>query len=119
MLTIRKKQMDVLSQYLLNQFSYRMELHLTKRYSVQTKEMDDGQLRELIVKGIEEAEKYDVTDENDVKRFLEYLVEYGCDFGHSAETMWADQFLNDEELTGTEKMNKIDNYDLFVLTLGK
>jgi len=119
MLTIRKEQMDVLSQYMLNQFSDRMELHLTKRYSEQTKKMNDGQLRELIVKGVEEAEEYDVTDENDVKRFLEYHVEYGRDFGYSSETKWAKQILNNKDLTGTSKMNEVDDYDLFVLTLGK
>lgn len=119
MLTIRKEQMDVLSQHMLNQFFDRMEEYLTERFSEQTKALENEQLRELIVQGVEDGEKYDVTDENDVKRFIEYLVEYGRDFGHSPETMWADQFLNNKELTGTEKMNEIDDYDLFVITLGK
>jgi len=119
MLTIRKEQMDVLSHHMLNQFSDSMEVHLMKRYPEQTKDMSNEQLRELIVNGVEEAEKYGVTDENDVKRFLEYHVEYGRNFGYSPETIWAEQFLNNKDLTGTEKMNEIDNYDLFVITLGK
>ena len=118
MLTIRKEQMDVLSQHMLTQFSNSMKEHLTKRYPEQTNVMKNGQLQELITAGVEKAEKYDVTDENDVKRFLEYQVEYGRDFGHSSETMWANQFLNNRDLTGTDKMNEIDNYDLFVVTLG-
>ncbi len=119
MLIIRKEQLDVLSQYMLKQFYDETEKHLKKRYPEQTKEMSDEQLRELIVEGVEEAEGYDITDENDVKRYLEYLIEYGRDFGKSSETIWAGQFLNNKDLTGTEKMNEIDDYDLFVITLGK
>ena len=119
MLIIRKEQLDVLSENILKQFFGSMEQHLKKRYSEQMKEMDDEQLREFVVQGVEEAKEYDITDENDVKRFLEYLVQYGRDFGESLDTKWANQFLHNNDLTGTEKMNEIDDYDLFVITLGQ
>ena len=81
--------------------------------------MTENQLKKLIVDGIEIAEGYKITDENDVKRFLEYLVVYGRNFGTSSETKWAYQFLINNVLNGTKKMNAIDDYDLFVITLGK
>lgn len=119
MFVIRKEQMNVFSQYMLNRFFDNMQRHLNKRYPEQTKKLGNNQLRELIVAGTEKAKEYDITDENDVKRFLEYLVEYGQNFGKSPETIWASQFLHDKELSGTMKMNEIDNYKLFVITLGK
>jgi len=81
--------------------------------------MTGSELRELIEKGVEQAKKYGIKYESDVSRFLEYQVIYGRDFGCNPETMWADQFLSDPALTGSEKINQLDNYELFVITLGK
>ena len=119
MLIIRKEQMDFFRQNTLGRFFDDMKQHLKKRYQEKTAKMEDGQLHTIIVEGVHTAKGYDITDENDVKRFLEYLVEYGHGFGETPDTTWAGQLLNDKKLSDTEKMDKIDDYDLFVITLGE
>jgi len=103
MIVIRKEQMQVFSQYQLHLFFDTMEQSLKKKYPEQTKDMVRADLRELIEEGVEEAKKYGIKDENDVSRYLEYLVMFGREFGLVPETKWADQFLNDPDLTGSEK----------------
>jgi len=119
MIVIRKEQMKIFSQYQLDTFFETMEQSLKRKYSVETKNMARADLRELVEVGVVEAEKYGIKDENDVSRFLEYLVIYGRDFGQLPEMRWAYQFLSDPELTGSEKINQLDSYELFVITLGK
>jgi hypothetical protein len=43
-------------------------------------------------------------------------VRYGSDFDTDPETSWAGKILRDESFTGTENMNQINDYELFVLT---
>ena len=119
MLKIRPEQMEEMSEYMLRQFEDRMVIHLRSAFPDQTKEMTEPDLRAMIQAGIDRANGYDITDENDVIRFLEYLCQYGPDFGESSETSWANRFLGDENLSGTTKMDDIDDHELFVIALGK
>lgn len=115
MLKIRKEQMDVMSDYMLIQFEDRMVLHLRSTFPEQTKDTIELDLRAMIEAGIEKADKYDVTDESDVERYLECMVLYGPNFDADSRTSWAGEILRDERLIGTEKMNKINDYELFML----
>lgn len=119
MLIIRKEQWDVLSKYMVDQFVDRALAYLQRAFPEQTKDIPEQELRSIIRAGIDKAESYGITDEVDVERFLECMVRYGSDFDTDPETSWAGQILHDESLTGTEKMNQIDDYALFVLTIGK
>jgi len=118
MLVIRKEQMDMMSRSHLKQYFDNLERHLKNRYPEKTKYIGD-ELSELIIKGVDKAKGYNITDKNDIKRFLEYIIQYGKDFGESPDSCWAKQILDNTEWSGTLKMNKIDEYDLFVITLGK
>jgi hypothetical protein len=113
MLKIRKAQVEALSQAMLRQFEDRMVTHLRAACPEQTQDVSEPELRATIRLGVESAAKYEVTDEVDVRRYLECLVLYGPDFDANPRTPWAGQILNDKELTGTEKMNRIDDYVLF------
>ena len=116
MLVIRKQQMDVFRNYEIKKFEDRMVLHLRSGFPEQTKTIPEQALREMILTGIDKAESYKVTDEVDVERFLECIMRYGSDFDTDPNISWAAEILRDESFTGTEKMNQINNYELFVLT---
>jgi len=119
MVIIRKEQMEVLSKNMVDQFIDRAGAHLQRTFPEQIKNMAETDLREMIHAGIVKAESYDITDEVDVERFLECMVRFGFDFDNHPQTSWAGQILQDKSLSGTEKMNQIDDYALFVLTTGK
>ena len=118
MLTIRKEQMEAMHQEMLKRSHHSLQVHLRQRYPEQTTEMDHEQLSRLVITGIDKEKNYNITNSYDIKRFLEYQVEYGTDFGRAAKTQWAGIFLNNNPLSGTTKMDGIDNYALFVIKRG-
>lgn len=115
MLKIRKEQNDELAKAAVKRFEDWMVVHLQSTFPEQTKDMMEPDLRKMIQAGIDNAAKYDVTDEADVERYLECMVAYGPDFDTDSKTSWAGAILKNENLTGTEKMNQINDYELFML----
>jgi len=113
MLKIRKTQMDSLSEAMLKQFEDRMVTHLRSACPEQTHDMPEPELRATIHAGIESAEKYGITSEVDIRRYLECVMVYGPNFDTNPKTAWASHILNNKELSGTEKMNRVDEYALF------
>jgi hypothetical protein len=113
MLKIRKTQMDSLSETMLKQFEDRMVTHLRSACPEQTHDMPEPELRVTIRQGISSAAQYDITSEVDIRRYLECVVVYGPDFATNPKTAWARSILHNKELSGTEKMNRVDEYALF------
>lgn len=118
MLVIREEQMGAFRQYMLKQFEDRMVIHLNRNFPDEIKNIPELDLREIICICIDKAAKYDVTDETDVKRYLEYVVRYDSNFDINLNLPWTTKILSDKKLTGIEKMNQLDDYELFVLRLG-
>lgn len=113
MLKIRQAQMDSLSEAMLKQFEDRMVMHLRAACPEQTRGMSEPELRDTIRTGMGSAAKYGITSEVDIRRYLECVVVYGQDFDTNPKTAWAGHILNNKELSGTEKMNRVDEYALF------
>jgi len=113
MLTIRKVQIEALSQSMLKHFEDRMIRHLRSSFSEKTMGIGDQELRIIIQSGMSRAESYEVTDETDVERFLDCIMRLGDDFGVNPVTAWAGDILERRDLSGTDKMNLIDEYELF------
>lgn len=110
MLVIRRQQMEKLSQYMIEQFKDRMVTHLQSTFPDQTREMEERNLRDVIQAGIKKAESYKVVIEDDVQLFLECMITYGADFDINPETAWAGEILQQEDMDGSEKMDRIDEY---------
>lgn len=113
MLKIRGTQMKALSEYTLRQFESRMVIHLRANFSEQTKSLSAAELQTTVHLGVGNAAHYNVTAEDDVRRYLEYVVMYGVDFDTNPRRAWAHEILRTQELRGGEKMDRIDEYDLF------
>ncbi len=113
MLKLRKEQMKVLGQYTLEQFQNRMVVHLRTNFGEYTKDLEDSELQKKVEQGIKRAEGYSVTREDDIRRFLEYMVLLTTDFDTNPKTAWAGEILEDKKLNGTGKMNHIDDVALF------
>lgn len=116
---IRTEQMDVMRESALQQFVDRMIAHLKREFPEQTAKMPEGELRTLIHQSMRTAEKYDVIYEVDIERYLECVMLYGRDFDVNPETSWAAEILRNYELSGFEKMNQINDYELFSIKLAK
>jgi hypothetical protein len=116
---IRREQMDLLSESVLKQFIDRMVAHLKQEFPEQTVNMPEDNLRNLINESMQRAETYDITDEVDIERYLECVLLYGRDFDVNPETSWAGEILRNEDLSGFDKMNQINDYELFSIKLGQ
>ena len=113
MLRIRTEQFDVFSKHMRQQFEDRMAVRLRSRFPDHTRPIEEPELRTFIRNGIERAATHNVTAEFDVQRYLEYMVKYGQEFDASPDMSWAGDILNREDLDGSEKMDRIDDRDLF------
>jgi len=113
MLKIRQAQMESLSEARLKQFEDRMVTHLRSACPEETQEMSETELGNTIRLGMSSAAQYDITSEVDVRRYLECVVVYGADFDTNSKTAWAGRILNNKQWSGTEKMNRVDEYALF------
>ena len=114
MLAIRPSQMQVFSQGMLGQFHDRMVAHLTRKYPEKTAAMPEPELRGFIQNGLEQAKNYQVKAEKDVRRYLECMMSHGAGFDRDPKCRWAGQILRRKKLTGTQKMDQISDYELFV-----
>ena len=113
MLTIRFEQIDVLSEYSLAQFKSHMLDELRATYPAKTAELSRSGLLALVTRGIEGAEKYGIEDEADVRRYLHLLTRRGERFPSQDEEVA--RILDARGMSGTDKMDQIDQYELFVL----
>lgn len=115
MLTIRKEQIKVFRDYVRIQFENRMKIHLKSNFSDKIANISEQDLCDLIHVGIERAIGHGVVLVDDIQRFLECVFTYGHDFGENSDIPWAYDILKEEGLTGTQKMDRIDAYTIFIL----
>ena len=73
------------------------------------------ELKRFIFEGIRKASRYGVYLEEDVGLYLELASVYGGDFDTNPQTGWAGEILNDPHLSGSEKMDRLDSYEIFEL----
>jgi hypothetical protein len=108
MLTIRADQMEVFDQRALVEYQWSLLDLLRNGNYPEVDELSDAQVLEVIRSGIVGARRYGVELCYDVTRFVEYMIQYGPDFDSDAETAWAGAILRLPDLSGTEKMDRID-----------
>lgn len=113
MLTIRDEQMKALGQAMQDQFELRTLEHLHRRFPKQTENRTGEQLLTMIGRGISKASGYGIVSQIDVTRYIEYMVLYGPDF--DSQLTWASEILQGPEVPTKQKMDRIDDYDTFVM----
>ena len=114
MLVIRKEQMEVLSAAMRDQFEWRMVDHLRTKFPDRTQEFPDEKIRLVVQDSMRKAKGYNIEYEDDIRRFIEYLVIYGIRLDVREETQWIGDILRRDDLTGTAKMDLIDSRELQV-----
>jgi len=115
MLIIRDEQMDVLRAHMRRQYEQRIVKHLREKFPDRTKDLPDKRIRDAVQNSMKKAESYGLEYEDDIRRFIEYLVIYGTKFDTQEETRWIGDILQRNDLDGTAKMDMIDNCEIEVL----
>jgi len=112
MLVIRTEQVDVLSASMRIKFEQRVIEHLRAVFPDKTKHLPDEKIHSVVRDSIRKAESYGVEYEDDIRRFIEYMVIYGTQLDVREQTQWVGDILRRSDLDGTAKMDLIDTREL-------
>lgn len=107
-LKLRREQRHAFEAVALEAFANTMVEHLRRAFAAEVRAMDDAQLRDFIVAGVEKAERYEVVVAADVARFIRYMAYWGVGFDRDPRLAWVMMVLRDESLDGTAKMDALD-----------
>ena len=109
MLIIRKEQMDILGKYMEEQFVERAVKFLCSTFANEFIDSPRDHLSSLVRDGISKARKYGIEYEDDVMRFLEFMVRYGHDFHEDPEQPQIKEILN-SDIDGTAKIILLEDH---------
>ena len=115
MLIIRNEQMRVLSAWMQQEFERRAVLYLRTKYPKKMQDKHDDYLHDIVREGIAKAGQYGIDGEDDVLRYLDYMIDLGTDFDIDTRYPWAQSILNDSRYPATSKMNRLDNREYALL----
>jgi hypothetical protein len=106
-LIIRKEQMDALSGHMEESFVNRVVAHLKEIWPEKCVEMGEEAVRESIHDAIDCARESGIIIEYDVARYIDLIYEFDWPADEEPDTPWAQEILNDTELDGTSKMDRL------------
>jgi hypothetical protein len=95
MLSIRKEQMAVLAQYMLDKFAEAMVEHIRQSFPALYDERGEAGVREMIQYGIRRAQTYGIDVHQDICRFIDLMAVFGREFDKDPNLPWASRILND------------------------
>jgi hypothetical protein len=107
MLTIRKEQMDALSDHMEEDFINRTVAHLKEFWPEKCEEMGEEALCESIRAAMDIAREFGIINEYDMARYIDLIYEFDWPADEQPDTPWAEEILNDAELDGTTKMDRL------------
>jgi hypothetical protein len=93
----------------------RMAVYLKNQHPNVCGVWTDAECVEFIQEGVAKAARHAIEREEDVRRYLEWMVLLGPDFDADPKTEWAGQILRRKDLWPWEKLEGIKNYAAMVL----
>jgi hypothetical protein len=98
MYTIRRSQIEAMSELLAHRWEERMVIHLETFFPEACAERGPAGVRAAIDLGVKKAARYNIFSERDVCKFLNFMFVYGFDFDVDPSLPWAAEILNDPAL---------------------
>ena len=117
MLKIRQEQLDVLAQYVEEEFKQRLRAHLRVEHTLEVAAMNAEQLQQFVDRGVEKALSFKITIKRDVADYVVMLLHHGMDFEQQPEYAPALDILEDPDMAGEMKLQRLDT--LFEQTRGQ
>ncbi len=109
MFVVTNEQMKILASEMARSFAKRMAGYLREYFPPQTKELSDAEMGKLVDRGVAQAARYGVVDEEDVQHYLEYMMRFGRNFDQDPALDWAGSILRAKDVDGARKMRRIAN----------
>ena len=105
MLTIRRKQRDVLALRHQRDFLERLACHLATSYPSWYEERGSSEARDFVRRAVERAGEKNIRGRLSVYTFLELMVEFGESFERSPDQKWAIEILTHPSLPDRLKVD--------------
>lgn len=112
MLMIRDEQMKALADRRRRGFEDAMADYVRAKFFPAQYAASDESSRAFVRESVRLGKAFGIEQAYDLRRFIEFRAEYGENF-HRLE--WAAPILNDATLSPCGKMERIDDYSLYVL----
>lgn len=109
MLRISHVQMRQFGAVSRDRFVRRMATHLRTKFADRAAGVPDEQLTGQIELGMSEAERHGVVYEDDIRRYLEWLVIFGAPLDQQPGAPWLADILHGDTSTGRAKLDLIDD----------
>lgn len=93
MLTLRREQVEALSESALKDFEKLMMPHLKKFYPEFVEMAGPAKVKEFIRLGVKRAASYYITAKKDVSRYIDLMASLGADFDKNPDLPWAAEIL--------------------------
>lgn len=112
---IRNQQIEQMQQSWADQYVESLAHHLEREFPAQvaTHCPDPSGLRRVVRKAVSEAEGYGISAPADMQFYMECIAILGPGFDTSARTPWTGEILRRDDLSGTSKMDAINERLLF------
>ena len=115
MLSISHFQMGQFGVISRDRFVRSMVDHLRGKFAARAAGMSDERLAEQVRLGMGEAKGHGVIYEDDIRRYLEYLVIHGTPLAQRPQAPWLAEILHNQALSGRRKLDLIGEYELQLL----
>jgi hypothetical protein len=112
-LVIRKEQLEAFRRSLADDLLRRVASDLRRACPLETASLTGDALQTLIEAGRERAREFEIVAEEDLRRYLEFTLRHGTGFEVQPETAWAVEILRRRDLEPHERLNALDEYQLF------
>lgn len=107
MLVIRSRQLREFEEGSKSEFEERMFVFLNEEWSEQCGALGAERVRGSIKTGIERAESYELTTENQIAKYINLMYALEFDFDNSPASPWAGTILTDESLDPNYKIESL------------
>jgi hypothetical protein len=104
MLKIRDAQIEVFRRRGRDHFVEQMLAHIREFWSAQSARFTDGEVRQSVRQGLQQAERYGIILEYDVARFIVLMYALGFDYDQMAIPR---AILNDSSMSGRRKLDEL------------
>ncbi len=117
MFRLSNEQLQALSSHVQDDFLKRTTSHLLGNFSAELARhgLRSSQVEEFVQWGVKEARSFGVVHEEDVRLYVECMLVVHPRFAWSQDTPCFGEILQREDLSGTEKMDRVHDQLVFGL----
>ncbi|WP_418315120.1 hypothetical protein [Piscinibacter sakaiensis] len=114
MLTLTAEQFARIGADQKQAFVDRLIAQLRQDFPQQTSPRDDTAMRQLVDTGSRNAETYGLVGEAHIRFYCGLMLRHGEDFDTDPKQPWAGEILDDDALSATEKVARLDEVQVFL-----